>query len=118
MHSDKPSGKSFVSTVPSDPSQLPPICCLYFPKSAKVPCAEAGLQEMLKLMDFDRDKEISWREFHTFISYKVLDSQDVLDGELVLPSGLTLPLGAMIVALRRKQVMKEILMVRGKFRKV
>ena len=66
---------------------------------------------MLKLMDFDRDKEISWREFHTFISYKVLESQDVLEGELVLPSGLTLPLGAMIVALRRKQVMREILNV-------
>ena len=25
---------------------------------------------MLKLMDYDKDREISWREFHTFISYK------------------------------------------------
>ena len=41
----------------------------------------------------------------------MLESQDVLKGELVLPSGMTLPLGAMIVALRRKQVMKEILQV-------
>ena len=40
------------------------------PQSAKVPYEEEGLNEMLKLMDFDKDREISWREFHTFISYK------------------------------------------------
>ena len=45
---------------------------------------------------------------------QVLERGDsVLNGELVLPSGLTLPLGAMIVALRRKEVMKDILLVRG-----
>ena len=54
---------------------------------------------------WDSDEFVIWSHF------QVLESQDVLNGELVLPSGMTLPLGAMIVALRRKQVMKEILQV-------
>ena len=45
----------------------------------QVPCTEASLDEMLKLMDFDRDSEISWQEFHTFISYKVCRGGDRAD---------------------------------------
>ncbi|GAX83433.1 hypothetical protein CEUSTIGMA_g10858.t1 [Chlamydomonas eustigma] len=75
-------------------------------KAARIPCTEASLNEMLRLMDFNRDGETDWRELHSYISFKVLDGQNVLESDL---AGLSLPLGAMIQVMKHKNSIKDIL---------
>lgn len=74
--------------------------------------SKEAVQEMIRLIDLDRDGKIAWREFHHFLCNEVALGKDVLGSQYVLPSGLTLPLGPMILKLRRKRMMMAIAQVR------
>ncbi len=80
-------------------------------QAACIPCDAAGITEMIKLIDNDKDGCISWLEFETFMMAELAAGKHLLSGEYVLPSGLALPFGVMINKLKRDRMMGDIMEV-------
>ncbi|KAJ9524088.1 hypothetical protein QJQ45_022560 [Haematococcus lacustris] len=87
-------------------------------KAAQIPCNEATISEMIRMMDLNRDGVIGWEEFSSFMSAgpAVLDvsrraefnnGKNLLTGEYILPSGTTLNFGVMIGKLKRDKLMQD-----------
>ncbi|KAL6757574.1 hypothetical protein V8C86DRAFT_2622690 [Haematococcus lacustris] len=78
-------------------------------KAAKIPCNEATISEMIRMMDLNRDGVIGWEEFSSFMSAEFNNGKNLLTGEYILPSGTTLNFGVMIGKLKRDKLMQDIL---------
>ncbi|KAG2426108.1 hypothetical protein HYH02_014863 [Chlamydomonas schloesseri] len=78
-------------------------------QASDVPVKPENIDEMVALMDLDRDGVISWKEFVTFFMYEFAAGKNLLSGEYVLPSGVALPFGAMIAKLKRDRLVADLM---------
>eukprot|EP00198_Chlamydomonas_reinhardtii_P007476 XP_001696813.1 predicted protein [Chlamydomonas reinhardtii] len=78
-------------------------------QASDVPVKPENIDEMIVLMDLDRDGVISWKEFVTFFMYEFAAGKNLLSGEYVLPSGVALPFGAMIAKLKRDRLVADLM---------
>ncbi|KIY96288.1 hypothetical protein MNEG_11675 [Monoraphidium neglectum] len=78
-------------------------------QAAQIPADAASIDEMIQLMDANRDGCIGWGEFEAFMTEEFAAGKQLLSGEYLLPSGTALPFGAMISKLRREQMMGEVM---------
>lgn len=77
-------------------------------KAAKIPCDDNTIQEMINMMDMNRDGVIGWDEFEVFMTEEFAAGKQLLSGEYLLPSGLAINFGVMIGKLKRDKLMGDV----------
>lgn len=77
-------------------------------QAAKIPCDDNTIQEMINMMDMNRDGVIGWDEFEVFMTEEFAAGKQLLSGEYLLPSGLAINFGVMIGKLKRDKLMGDV----------
>ncbi|KAG2448440.1 hypothetical protein HYH02_006332 [Chlamydomonas schloesseri] len=78
-------------------------------KAAQIPCDDDTIEEMINLMDMNRDGVIGWDEFEVFMTEEFAAGKSLLSGEYLLPSGLALNFGVMIGKLKRDKLLGDVM---------
>ncbi|GLI60537.1 hypothetical protein VaNZ11_002684 [Volvox africanus] len=78
-------------------------------KEAQIPCDDATINEMISLMDVNKDGVIDWEEFEVFMTEEFAAGKSLLSGEYLLPSGTSLNFGVMIGKLKRNRLLHDIM---------
>ncbi|GBF95881.1 hypothetical protein Rsub_08472 [Raphidocelis subcapitata] len=81
----------------------------WFDLAAQIPADARSIDEMIRMMDANRDGRIGWSEFESFLMQEFAAGRHLLSGEYVLPSGLSLPFGVMISKLKRSQMLGDVM---------